>query len=381
MPGERSLSPSTTLKNVKCIFNKAEQIFSPKNKIAAYLALILVIPVITIPSYRMYKKRQTPFYTQGLKYLPNKIRAIIHTKHWPRHIAMLVIKDRKLSTYGNFVEEGLINHLKIIEATVMRLLQNNSPIPDGKYLLSLEDGVESECALPLLAYASNHSLVANNKIVLIPDVHVQMQDEQGQIAYTKLLKSVTESSSKYVWDKKIPKILWRGGAYGMARLQFMRAIMAHDYNFVDAGIAYYDTEKNKKLFGMPTKNVISPEESLAYKYLIDVDGYSCSYSRVAWILTSNSLLLKHSSPNVQWYYHNLQPYVHYLPINEDFSDLQKQYEWAEANQEQAQQIIANAQALAQAVFTPAAIDHATEEALIQYSRVFAKHIATYKLVR
>lgn len=369
--------PSSILfKNFKPCLNKSKQILSPKNKIAKYLALLLVIPVIAIPNYRLYKKRQNPLYAQGIKYLPHKIRTVIRTKQWPRHMALLIIKNKKLSSYGNFVEEYWINHLKIIENTIVRLLQNNTPIPDGYYFLSLEDGIDEEYDLPILAYAADYNLVAKNKVILLPDYDIQMIDCQAHIAYTSLLKSIMASNSKYRWDQKISKILWRGGANGLPRVQFMRDV-AYKYNFLDAGLTHYNKEKDKKLLASFRKEFITPEDSLKYKYLLDIDGYSCSYSRMAWILTSNSLLLKHSSPNIQWYYHKLKPYVHYLPIKSDFSDLQDQYEWAEENQHHAQQMIANAQGLAREVFTPVAIELAVQEAFIQYSKVLPNHIAAF----
>ena len=94
----------------------------------------------------------------------------------------------------------------------------------------------------------------------------------------------------------------------------------------------------QRVLGTP----ISIEEHLAYKYLVDVDGNSCTYSRLYWILKSNSLCLKHLSNEEQWYYKGLEPYVHYIPFKEDFSDLEEKILWAKNHNDQVKKIILSA---------------------------------------
>ena len=89
-----------------------------------------------------------------------------------------------------------------------------------------------------------------------------------------------------------------------------------------------------KAKGMISSSVSRPDH-LKYKYLIDVDGNSCSYERFFWLLLSNSLVIKQITTNVQWYYGGLEPYKHYLPVKEDLSDLLEKIQWARAHDEEA----------------------------------------------
>ncbi|KAF9004548.1 glycosyl transferase family 90-domain-containing protein [Cyathus striatus] len=56
-----------------------------------------------------------------------------------------------------------------------------------------------------------------------------------------------------------------------------------------------------------------------YKYIIDVDGNGWS-SRFKRLITSNSLIFK-STVYPEWYTDRIQPWVHYVPVHVDLTDL------------------------------------------------------------
>ncbi|KAG2074475.1 hypothetical protein BDR04DRAFT_1093212 [Suillus decipiens] len=60
-------------------------------------------------------------------------------------------------------------------------------------------------------------------------------------------------------------------------------------------------------------------EAGRYKYVLDVDGNGWS-SRFKRLLTSNSVVFK-STLYPEWFSHRLAPWVHYIPIQIDYSDL------------------------------------------------------------
>lgn len=61
------------------------------------------------------------------------------------------------------------------------------------------------------------------------------------------------------------------------------------------------------------------QESSRYKYVIDVDGNGWS-SRFKRLMASNSLIFK-ATVYPEWFADRIQPWVHYVPINFDYSDL------------------------------------------------------------
>ncbi|KAL4422563.1 hypothetical protein ABPG75_008760 [Micractinium tetrahymenae] len=90
-------------------------------------------------------------------------------------------------------------------------------------------------------------------------------------------------------------------------------------------------------------------EHARYKYLLQLDGITAS-RRFATLLSMNSLVLKQESQHLEWYYHALQPCVHYLPIwqssEEDVLGLLRTLRGNPANDLIAQRIAANANAFA-----------------------------------
>ncbi|KAG1814630.1 glycosyl transferase family 90-domain-containing protein, partial [Suillus subaureus] len=61
------------------------------------------------------------------------------------------------------------------------------------------------------------------------------------------------------------------------------------------------------------------KEAGRYKYVLDVDGNGWS-SRFKRLMTSNSVVFK-STVYPEWFTHRLAPWVHYIPIQIDYSDL------------------------------------------------------------
>lgn len=242
----------------------------------------------------------------------------------------------------------------------------------GEYIFSLHDGVHHKQPWKVLGFASTNELINNAQVILIPD-------PDALFGYSRLFREVDKASYNTPWPSKISKIFWRGSATGAGpennrldgtpRLRFMN--YASNLEFADVGLTFYTQQLNpqfKQLLSSTysLKPQVTVADSIKYKYLIDIDGNSCSYSRMAWILYSNSLLMKHASIYKQWYYDKMQAYVHYLPISEDFSNLQEQFIWAEFNPEKAQEIATNGRLFAKMVFNENNILDAFETGLLQY---------------
>ncbi|MEI8365360.1 MAG: glycosyl transferase family 90 [Parachlamydiaceae bacterium] len=58
-------------------------------------------------------------------------------------------------------------------------------------------------------------------------------------------------------------------------------------------------------------------------------------------LWSNSVVLKQTSDNIQWYYLGIKPYEHYIPVANNFSDLIDKIKWAKEHDNEARQIALN----------------------------------------
>jgi hypothetical protein len=94
-------------------------------------------------------------------------------------------------------------------------------------------------------------------------------------------------------------------------------------------------------------NNVKPRQKLNYlfdyKYIICPEGFDVS-SGLNWVLCSNSLAIV-----PPFHYENtiinsdyLKPYIHYVPIEENFSNLREILEWCMMNDEKCKEIIKNA---------------------------------------
>jgi hypothetical protein len=95
---------------------------------------------------------------------------------------------------------------------------------------------------------------------------------------------------------------------------------------------------------------IDNKEMVNYKYILDVDGNACTWDATAWKLNSGSVIMKTKSPWRQWFYDDYIPWVHYIPIADDFSDLQEKYHWCEDHPVECERMIVRCKDLFQKTF-------------------------------
>jgi hypothetical protein len=95
-----------------------------------------------------------------------------------------------------------------------------------------------------------------------------------------------------------------------------------------------------KLFVNP--GYLKEKEHLYYKYLISLDGNTAAWLRVPWILLSNSVLLKQETEVMEIFYTGIKPYVHYVPVSSNISDIFEKLNWLKNNDKQARTISQNA---------------------------------------
>lgn len=104
------------------------------------------------------------------------------------------------------------------------------------------------------------------------------------------------------------------------------------------------------------KNYISMKEMTKYKYLIDIGGNGYS-GRLKYLMFMKRPILLVDRYYVEYFQDDLKPYVHYIPVKMDLSDLFIQVRWMINNQEECKKIAINAFEYAN--------QHFTEDKLIQ----------------
>lgn len=238
------------------------------------------------------------------------------------------------------IEKSLKSILRIVD------------IPNLDFIISLADSADNALlSAPIFAFAKNEIL--REPIILMPDFEALEGNKQ-------LLKETARGIEKYPWEMKIAKALWRGAMTGIGNFNVENFLTVPRSQLISVSNAYPDWIDAK--FSAVTQcsnpdqlrmaypdyfgSSIPVTEHLRFKYQILVDGNSCAYSRAFWQLFSNCVIFKQESPNIQWYYKALTPYVHYIPVHHDFGDLIEKMRWAEAHDKKIKTISKNAQKFA-----------------------------------
>lgn len=233
-----------------------------------------------------------------------------------------------------------------------------------EYLLNanISNKIKNGYAWPLLNIFSVLPEIYKSKLFLyrIGD-HNQKATTKGIIAKTRIVsdRSVTllnvtpyrhwgnvnkVKNSDIPYNQKKNMIVWRGATTGSKKITATR------YDFVSK---YFDDNQimnvgfslivqNMESYSDLLKDRMTLEEQLQYKFLVSLEGNDVA-SGLKWMLYSNSVVMMVKPAICSWAMEDqLEPFVHYLPLKDDFSNLEEIYQWAISNEDACIAIANNA---------------------------------------
>jgi hypothetical protein len=135
---------------------------------------------------------------------------------------------------------------------------------------------------------------------------------------------------------------------------------------------------------VPKDNIFAPkwvsrDEMIKYKYVLDVDGHASTWDATAWKLNSGSVILKTESCWSQWFFDNYKAWVHYVPVKDDFSDIQAQFTWCESNQDKCQEMINNCKDLFQNTYRLNNVNAYLQSTLYKINNLIPNYVGSRKL--
>ena len=163
------------------------------------------------------------------------------------------------------------------------------------------------------------------------------------------------------WEDRRPAAVWRGSTTGVADAEGWRSLprarlcalaASVGPGLIDAGfteIVQVEPEEHREIERSGCMRPYAPLETFQrWKYQIDIDGNSNSWPGLLLKLYSGSPVLKVASPGGyrQWYYRDLVPWVNYVPVNGDLSDLVERIEWLRTHDDEARAVGERGRALA-----------------------------------
>lgn len=137
------------------------------------------------------------------------------------------------------------------------------------------------------------------------------------------------------YKDKIDKLVWRGAAHQPHRLTFLQKYHAHP----ECNVACV-AEKSRHQPWHGT--FMSVQEQLRYRYILSIEGNDVA-TNLKWIMASQSLCLMTQPKFETWLMEGLlQAEVHYVHLQDDYSDLDEKLTFYRKNPAAAEKIIANA---------------------------------------
>ena len=259
--------------------------------------------------------------------------------HW---VSILISKERKyLNTFNIFFSNSVSNYITAMQRskdclnlwipTLIKVLQESE-----KELISLDFDIGDTGHKNLLSMEQK-----DNKNI-IPDLYAYTAAH----SMDKNISKLSFLEFKKIWKNKKDKIFWRGTTTGklyssieelnkLNRIKICRQFINKkniDLKISKIAQNLISTEKIKTY--LLENNLFAeevPEEKFRhYRYFPDIPGNSLGWGTIHKYLAGN-LIFKPKHKKVLAYYYLLEPWVHFIPVESNFSDLEEKFKWSQEN--------------------------------------------------
>jgi hypothetical protein len=232
-------------------------------------------------------------------------------------------------------------YLRDVYLALKAAVKRNWIPKDYSFPFIFGDNQASYCNGYEAVIAKTRPLDANNIALISLDTNRHWKDTKTVKKYDKPFQDKNSCA------------VWRGRPNGTRRLSNnLRETLCKKWEnsssqYIDVAISY-----TKKHYWGRTRdsNYLSVRDMLQYKYIISIEGYDKD-TGLQWKLYSNSVVLMPDPVYESWLKEfQLKPYVHYVPIKRDFSDLEEKVFWCESHPEECEKIAKNATDYVEAFF-------------------------------
>lgn len=279
--------------------------------------------------------------TKGYSWKHHTSDELVRIEFLPDRIALSVIEN---------LPAVLLARLVTVAAMVRLADDLMNGCKTGTALLALGDGDWGE---DCIAFATQHA-----SPWLVPDPYFFLTrayaDERSEIA-------------KHVrpWQDRRPQLYWRGAPSGLQKYadhresQRVRLVMqaatskdSHRFDVRFAGLGGMEDSVADAVREVGGDGPREPQMNiLDYRYNVDVDGWSCAWTGFFIKLLAGAPVLKIESDRGfrQWYYDDLKPWRHMVPVAADLSNLETAVSVLDARPDWAEQIGEEGQRFAQSM--------------------------------
>lgn len=271
----------------------------------------------------------------------------------------IIIEDGKLiKTYDDVLWAGLFSvaHSKgeivkyvqscLPKNTLFILFKSDGNINKYNNITEYHNIDWSNKIQPLLDYAK----IKNKKVMIgtlsqcsitpnINYVYLPLDD----LFFTNGINYYFNKEKMPKWEERSNDLCWRGSCSGVGginsiRARFVKKILDYNPNTNVRLSTWWSESKNIPIEYFSDR--LDYTEFLKYKIFFIVDG-NCIASNHMYGFASGCVPFLISKSKC-WFSHLIKPYIHYIPIDYDLSDLIEKIEWVKNNDEQAKIIAENA---------------------------------------
>ena len=198
--------------------------------------------------------------------------------------------------------------------------------------------------------------------------------------------NIVKENDTMDWTLKQDVLVWRGATTG-TRVELLQGLFdkmkgyypskpsEHDDNYIDFDIGFtwfvqgYEdaSDEFKQQLGKPH---LSIQDQLSYKFLLSLEGNDVA-SGLKWQLYSNSVVFMPIPSTASWAMEDkLVPYYHYIPLEDDLSDLYEKVQWAKHNDALCQTISRHATQFIEDLWISEKAKEETEQILSQMVQIY-----------
>jgi hypothetical protein len=239
---------------------------------------------------------------------------------------------------------------------VLALLRRPDCIPT-RTTLRIGEGVTAQESTEAIIIA--FCAIRGHRAVLIPDyTFLASQGYDGLRRWTEL--------NWQEWGSRSGTVLWRGATSGSGNIsspemtpdqllpRVQLCLLSKNIPGTDMRITNIVQSKSPnldrtRLVQAGIMGARLPEEDWAgHKFAIDIDGNTNSFGTMLCRQILGCCVLKVGSSGDwnQWFYDSMKPWVHFIPIKSDLSDLAEKIAWCREHDQECQWIAAEGRAFA-----------------------------------
>jgi hypothetical protein len=163
--------------------------------------------------------------------------------------------------------------------------------------------------------------------------------------------AATEAAFAGLQPAQRPCLGWIGNCDTSPSRWRLHAMGAEHPDLLDIHHVVWVGGQDSEVMGTAHNNHLSLVDQVKrWGFLIDMEGHGWS-ARLKLLLHSGRPVFIQARPWYEWFFDQLHPMEHYIPVSNDLGDLLPAVQWAVANPDQAQAIGRAGQAFAQANLT------------------------------